>query len=303
MEAFDFVVVGARPAGEAAAYLALARGAAVAVAERDLVGGGCLFFACMPSKTLLHHAAVHAQGGPHDWDRASARRDWMIGREGRDDPDDSGYVHRLRHMVLAVGSTSRRPPIEGLDAVEPWTNREATSTRELPRSLVVLGGGPTGVEMAQIFARYGVPVTIVELAVRMALGDPVRPDYWAIPRCTYTDPKAALVGLTLEGAWAAGHDAAEFAADLGTSAEGLVAEAGGHVTIVLDRASQELLGAAIAGPGASEAIHEAALAIKTRTPIDVLADTIHAFPTTSRVLGLLFADAARTLGAGASRPD
>jgi pyruvate/2-oxoglutarate dehydrogenase complex dihydrolipoamide dehydrogenase (E3) component len=449
MPAFDFVVIGAGAAGEAAAFMARARGASVAVVERDLVGGGCPFFACMPSKTLLHGAAVHALGGDYPWARASARRDWMIDREGLDYPDDSGHVHRLeavggvvvrgtarldgpgrvrvtgadgtlrlleaRHVVIAVGSSSRRPPLEGLEAVQPWTNRDATSARELPRSLLVLGGGPTGVEMAQVFARYGVPVTIVEshtrilardhprnsaavtaglerdgvtvrtgrralraragagtdgahvvdlddgssvegqhvmlsigrafpltelgletvgltaaqivpdgrlrladglwligdpagpelhthtahyqgeLAVRMALGDPVTPDYRAIPRCTYTDPEVGFVGLTLEGATKAGHDAVEFVADLGTSARGFVSEAGGHVIIVVDRGERVLLGAAIAGPGATEAIHAAVLAVKTRTSIDVLADTIHAFPTTARVLGLLYIDAARAL--------
>ncbi len=453
MNAFDFVVIGAGPAGEAAAYLALVRGATVAVVERDLVGGACPFFACMPSKTLLHAAAAHAIGERYPWPRASERRDWMISREGIPYPDDTGHMHRLeaaggvvvrgtarldgpgrvrvslpdggerelmaRDVVLAVGSSSRRPPVEDLETVEPWTNREATSARELPRSLLVLGGGPTGVEMAQVFARYGVPVTIVEsnprivardhprnsaavqaglerdgvrvrtgvralraragsgaegahvielddgssveghrvmlsigrvfpladlglesvgldpatlttdgrlrvvdglwvvgdpagpemhthvshyqgeTAVRMALGDPVTPDYRAIPRCTYTDPEVAFVGLSLEQAQAAGRDAAELVADLGTSAKGLVAEAEGHVTIVVDRGSRTLLGAAMAGPGATEAIHEAVLAVKTRVPIAVLADTIHAFPTTARVMGLLFAEAARALDARA----
>jgi len=446
---FDFVIIGAGAAGEAAAFLSLARGASVAIVERDLVGGSCPFFACMPSKTLLHGAAVHALGGHYPWAQASARRDWMIDREGVPYPDDTGHVHRLeevgatvvrgrarldgpgrvivarqdggeqvveaREVVVAVGSVSRWPQLEGLEAVEPWTNREATSTRELPRSLLVLGGGPTGVEMAQVFARYGVPVTIVEsnqriltrdhprnsaavtaglardgvivltgrralraragaggdgahvvdlddgssvaghrvmlsvgrtfpladiglesvgidpasivpdgrlrlraglwligdpagpelhthvshyqgeLAVRMALGDPVTPDYRAIPRCTYTDPEVAFVGLSLDGALAAGQDAVEFVADVGTSAKGYVSEADGHVTIVVDRAARVLLGAAIAGPGAGEAIHAAVLAVKTRVPIDVLADTIHAFPTTARVLGLLYIDAARAL--------
>ncbi|MFI5254850.1 MAG: dihydrolipoyl dehydrogenase family protein [Candidatus Limnocylindrales bacterium] len=443
------MVIGAGPAGEAAAFLALARGASVVVVERDLVGGACPFYACMPSKTLLHAAAVHALGGDYPWARASARRDWMISREEGERPDDSGHVHRLekagalvvrgrarldgpgrvqvalanggeqlleaRNVVVAVGSMSRRPPVEGLEALDPWTNREATSTRELPRSLLVLGGGPTGVELAQVFARYGVPVTIVEsnerilvrdhprnsaavtagliregvvvrtghralraragggsdgahavdlddgstveghrvmlsvgrsiplaglgldtvgvdpdsivpdgrlrlgdglwligdpagpelhthvshyqgeMAVRMALGDPVTPDYRAVPRCTYTDPEVGFVGLSLEGAIAAGHDATEFVADLATSSKGLVTEAQGHVTIVVDRAARVLLGAAIAGPGASEAIHAAVLAVKTRVPIDVLADTIHAFPTTARVMGLLYIDAARAL--------
>ncbi|MGH2407804.1 MAG: dihydrolipoyl dehydrogenase family protein [Candidatus Limnocylindrales bacterium] len=449
MDIVDFAIIGAGPAGEAAAFLALSRGASVVAIERDLVGGACPFYACMPSKTLLHAAAIHRLGDGYPWSRASARRDWMTSREGTERSDDSGHVHRLetaggivargnarldgpgrvrvrlpeggeqvieaRNVVVAVGSTSRRPPLEGLDAVRPWTNREATATRELPRSLLVLGGGPTGVEMTQVFARYGVPVTIVEsnerilardhprnsaavtaglardgvvvragrralrvragagtdgahvvdlddgsseeghqvmlsvgrsfplaelgletvgidpesivpdgrlrlgdglwligdpagpelhthvshyqgeMAVRMALGDPVVPDYRAIPRCTYTDPEVGFVGVSLEAALAAGHDAVEFVADLATSSKGLVSEAEGHVTIVVDRAARVLLGAAMAGPGASEAIHTAVLAVKTRTPLDVLADTIYAFPTTARVMGLLYIDAARAL--------
>jgi pyruvate/2-oxoglutarate dehydrogenase complex dihydrolipoamide dehydrogenase (E3) component len=86
-------------------------------------------------------------------------------------------------------------------------------------------------------------------------------------------------------------------ADLGTTAKGYVAEASGHVTIVVDRKTRALVGAFIAGPAASEAIHEAVLAVKTKTPIDVLADTIHAFPTTARVMGGLFSQALQTLDA------
>ena len=81
MEQFDFVVIGAGPAGEAAAHLALARGQRVAVIERDLAGGACPFWACMPSKTLLHAAAVHVVGDTYPWSRAAARRDYMINRE------------------------------------------------------------------------------------------------------------------------------------------------------------------------------------------------------------------------------
>ncbi len=449
---FDFVVIGAGPAGEAATYMARARGATVAIVDRELFGGSCPFWACVPSKTLLHAAAVHAGGGDYDWERASARRDDMISREGIGSPSDAGHVaglegagavvvrgvgriagpgrvvvahegteHELqaRHVVIAVGSAAKVPAIEGLDAITPWTNREATSTRELPASLVILGAGPTGVEMAQVFARYGVPTTLVasqprvnhrghprnsaaleatlrrdgvdvrtgvravrvraragasgghavdltdgttveghevllavgrtlpladlgletlgvdvssgrlvvgpdlriadgvfvagdpagpdmhthvahyqgELAVRIALGDDVRPDYRAIPGAVYTDPEVAGVGLSLEQAVAAGHDAFEEVADLATTAKGYVAEATGHVTIVVDRPTRTLLGAFIAGPAASEVVHEAVLAIRTRTTLDVLADTIHAFPTTARVMGGLFAQAVRTLDA------
>lgn len=449
-ESFDFVVIGAGGAGEAAAYKARARGASVAVIDRELFGGSCPFWACMPSKTLLHAAAVHAGGGTYEWATASARRDYMISREGTEWPSDAGHVRsleaagavvicgtarlagpgivvvsgdqgdrvlRVRHVVIAVGSASAIPDIEGLELITPWTNREATSTRTLPESLVILGAGPTGVEMAQVFARFGVPTVLIasgqavnpkdhprssaaieaglrrdgvdvrtdvralrvepraassgahvvhlsdgarvegheillavgrifplgdlgletigvglvsggladgsdlriadgvyvvgdpagpemsthlahyqgEMAVRIALGDAVRPDYSAIPRAVYTDPEAAGVGLTLEEATAAGIDAFEEVADLATSAKGYVAEATGHVTIVVDRMTRTLRGAFVAGPAASEMIHEAVLAIKTKTTIDVLADTVHAFPTAARVMGGLFAKAAGRL--------
>jgi pyruvate/2-oxoglutarate dehydrogenase complex dihydrolipoamide dehydrogenase (E3) component len=197
---FDFAIIGAGAAGEAAAYLARKRGATVAIIDRDLYGGSCPFWACMPSKTLLHAASVHAAGGSYDWAQASARRDYMISREGTDYPSDAEHVRGLegagavairgtaritghglvtishegaehtlhaRHIVLAVGSHSTVPAIEGLDAIRPWTNREATSTRELPASLVIVGAGPTGVEMAQVFARYGVPTTLIAAQPRI----------------------------------------------------------------------------------------------------------------------------------------
>ncbi|HEY5489035.1 MAG TPA: NAD(P)/FAD-dependent oxidoreductase, partial [Candidatus Limnocylindrales bacterium] len=196
-DVFDFVVIGAGAAGEAAAQLARARGASVAVVDRELVGGACAFWACMPSKSLLHDAGIHVLRLDHSWRQASDRRDWMINRERIDWPDDSSHVRSLeeagatvvrgvahiegpgrvrvtstdglgdnrvlsaRNVVVAVGSNSSIPPIDGLDRIRPWTNREATSARELPRSLVVMGGGPTGIELAQVYARFGVPVSVV----------------------------------------------------------------------------------------------------------------------------------------------
>jgi pyruvate/2-oxoglutarate dehydrogenase complex dihydrolipoamide dehydrogenase (E3) component len=190
MQRFDLVVIGAGTAGEAAAFYAREREASVAIVDRALFGGSCPFWACMPSKALLHAAAVHRGGGDYPWARASAFRDYMINREGTDAPDDSGHVGRLEEagaevvrgsaalagpgrvavgdrtleagaVVLAVGSVSRVPDLPGLGAAHPWTNVEGTSTRELPRSVVILGGGPTGVELGQVYARYGVPVTLV----------------------------------------------------------------------------------------------------------------------------------------------
>jgi pyruvate/2-oxoglutarate dehydrogenase complex dihydrolipoamide dehydrogenase (E3) component len=139
-----------------------------------------------------------------------------------------------------------------------------------------------------------------QLAVRMALGDAVTPDYRALPRATYTDPELAFVGLDLDAARAQGIDAVEFVADLATSAKGYSVEAEfGHVTIVVDRARRELVGAAIAAPDASAAIHECVLAIRARVSLDVLADTIHAFPSTSRILNGLFDEAVKAIPARA----
>lgn len=448
----DLLIIGAGPAGEAAAYEGRRLGASVAVVDRRWFGGSCPHIGCLPSKTLLHGAAAHhADPAAYPWPRASAHRDWMINRApDAAEPDDRGHVRGLeaagavayrgeatitgrgqitirhddqvhvvtaRDVVVAVGSISRVPPIPGLEAIPTWTNEGATLARELPASLLVLGGGPTGCELAQVYARFGVPTTIVqsgprlvptdhprnaeairaalerdgvtvrtgvravgaragagvdgahvvdlddgttvaghailvtvgrdvpigdlglehygidpsgrtpyprdgrlrvadglyvigdaagpelhthqghyqgELAARMACGQAVTPDYRALPRATYTDPEAASVGLTLEGARDAGIDAFELVAAYPTSAKGYAIEATlGHVTIVVDRATGELAGAALACPDASAAIHECVLAIRARVRVDVLADTIHAFPSTSRIFNGLFADALR----------
>ncbi len=190
MDRFEIVVVGAGAAGEAAAHYARSRDATVAIVDRALFGGSCPFWACMPSKALLHAASVHHGGGDYPWRKASDFRDYMINREGTDEPDDSGHVKSLEDagatvirgsasfegpgrirvgdrlleaasVILAVGSVSRVPDLPGLEEAKPWTNVEGTSTRELPRSLAILGGGPTGVELAQVYVRYDVPVTLV----------------------------------------------------------------------------------------------------------------------------------------------
>jgi pyruvate/2-oxoglutarate dehydrogenase complex dihydrolipoamide dehydrogenase (E3) component len=144
----------------------------------------------MPSKALLHAASVHHAGGDYPWSKASDFRDYMINRIDRETPDDSGHVKSLESagatiirgsatldgpgrvrvddrtidagaIVLAIGTVSRVPDLPGLAEAHPWTNVQGTSTRELPRSLAILGAGPTGVELAQVYARYGVPVTLV----------------------------------------------------------------------------------------------------------------------------------------------
>jgi dihydrolipoamide dehydrogenase len=194
MEHYEVVIIGAGAAGEAAAHYARSRGASTAIVDRELFGGSCPFWACMPSKALLHAASVHHAGGDYPWPKASDFRDYMISREGTDWPDDSGHVKSLESagatvirgtasfagpgrlavstddgsrelqadaVVLAVGSHAKMPDLPGLAEVDAWSNREGTGTRDLPESLVILGAGPTGVELSQVYARYGVPTTIV----------------------------------------------------------------------------------------------------------------------------------------------
>jgi len=161
-DAFDLVVIGAGASGEATADLAASHGASVALIEKDLVGGSCAYWACMPSKALLHAAEVRAGGGDYEWPKASAFRDWMINRVDRPYPDDSSHARgherqgvtivrgtgRLngprrvevslndggtrtltaeRGVVLATGSRARIPPVEGLAEAGYWTNIETTS--------------------------------------------------------------------------------------------------------------------------------------------------------------------------------
>ena len=167
MDTFDFVIIGAGPGGEAAAFKARQRGASVAIIDRRWFGGSCPHIGCLPSKALLYSASRHAANPEaYPWPRASAHRDYMINRAaGAPEPDDSGHQQRLRdagalpyrgagrivargevevdhdgtthrlgarNIVIAVGSSSKVPPIPGLDETEPWTNYQATLARELP---------------------------------------------------------------------------------------------------------------------------------------------------------------------------
>jgi pyruvate/2-oxoglutarate dehydrogenase complex dihydrolipoamide dehydrogenase (E3) component len=202
--ALDVIVIGAGPAGEVLAGRVAERSdKRVAIVERELIGGECSFYACMPSKALLRPAeiltevrrvpgAAEAAAGALDVGAALARRDEVI-----HDRDDSAQLPWLRErgievirgearldgerrvrvgedvlvaaeaVVLAVGTGAAMPPIPGLAEAGAWSNREITTSRGVPPRLIVLGGGVVGVEMAQAWASLGSQVTLVEALERL----------------------------------------------------------------------------------------------------------------------------------------
>jgi dihydrolipoamide dehydrogenase len=201
----DVVVLGAGPAGEVAAGRLGDRGLEVAIVEDRLVGGECSYWGCMPSKALLRPAqalaearrvpgAAQAATGTLDVGAALRRRDEVV--HELDDSsqlpwlEDRGIVlvrgqgrltgvrtvavgdvvlRARRAVIIAVGTAPLIPPVPGLREARPWTNREAVTARAVPGSLVVVGGGPVGCELAQAFATLGAGVTLVELAPRILL--------------------------------------------------------------------------------------------------------------------------------------
>ncbi|TDC55126.1 NAD(P)/FAD-dependent oxidoreductase [Actinomadura sp. KC345] len=416
------MVLGGGTAGELVASGLSRAGRDVALVEKRLVGGESPYFACVPSKSLL----LSARRG-ETWEMALARRDELAGHRG-DDPavarmaeagvtvlrgrghvtepgriEVDGAGHGFDDLVVCTGSEPVIPAVDGLADVPLWTSDEALSVPDLPRRLVILGGGPVGCEMAQVYAAFGSQVSVVEASGRLLtaeapfagevladalrrmgvdlrlgaglshvgrkdtglrlwlsdggtldadrvlvaagrrprveglglenLGVPVSPghgvpvdetcqvpagaggvwaagdvtgvartthaaryqarvalsnllgqhretDYRAIPRVVYTTPTVYSVGVSPMQAAELGIDLCAAGYDLAATARAAVeADERGRVELYADRSRGLLVGAAAAGLYAEEWMSEIALAIRAETPLSLLTNVVHAFPT------------------------
>lgn len=247
-EQCDVVVIGTGPGGEALANKLSTAGLDVVAIEAELVGGECPYWGCIPSKMLIRAANLLAESRRVEGmaGSASVQPDFSvvakrIREEATDNWDDSVAVKRLtdagvkfvrghatlagdrtvqvddttfvaaKGVVLNTGTRSAVPPIDGLSDTPYWTNREALKAEEAPGSMIVIGGGAIGLELAQAFSRFGTPVTVLEVAPRI-LG-PEEPEVSQLLERVLTEEGLDIrAGVTIDNV---SHDGSRFTVTCG----------------------------------------------------------------------------------------
>jgi pyruvate/2-oxoglutarate dehydrogenase complex dihydrolipoamide dehydrogenase (E3) component len=459
MQRVDVFVIGGGGTGSDVTYALSGAGLSVVMAERDRLGGECAHYGCDPTKAMLKAARVAVTArraaeygiqihGPVevDFDAVMRRVRRLIDEEtsaGASIYEERGArvimqearltgEHRVEladgssveadRIVLTTGSEATAPPVDGLDAGGYWTNKEAIwHGAGIPDSLAVIGGGAIGVELAQIYERFGARVTLIESSDRVLppedadsstaiaealvaegisiragakidrvehpgsrsdgrwavhlegsdpviaqrllvatgrkpcfdghdlaaagvrldeegrpvltetlrttvphiwaggdatgdllfthvggyesgvivadiLGHPIRRDYRIVPKVTYCEPEVASVGLTEDQAREVGHDPITAVSRFEHNARAFIeGETAGHVKLVADRSSGEVLGGHIVGQSAGELIHEIVAVMVGRVPPRTAGDAIHAYPTLALTVRGAFGSLARRL--------